>query len=200
MPENRPHRLGSPLVKKQLRPDVVVLAGGGIDSSVLMAMRRDEGEHTIAVHYDYGQGPAAAELQAVRYMGRLVGIRTTSRRLPVKLVQRKDEYMGRNALFVLAAAAEFSAQPIRIWLGAHAGSSHWDCTQGFTQSMQRVLDGYHDGTVTLQAPLQDMMKAEVVAVAHRMKLPLSRTFSCLQGPRRPCGECASCLDRKVLRV
>ncbi len=185
---------------KSGRPKLVALLGGGIDSTVMLSLYRRKDVRVVGVHYDYGQAPVNAERRAVRKVAVRYSTQVYWRKLGMPVKSRGDEYLARNALFVLAAAAEFGPGPLRIGLGAHARSAYYDCSRHFLESMQTMLDGYFDGTVVLEAPLIDSTKAEIVAYARRHRIPLKATFSCTRGVSKPCGRCPSCLDRAVLGV
>jgi 7-cyano-7-deazaguanine synthase len=113
---------------------------------------------------------------------------------------RGDEYLCRNALLILSAAAEFGGKPLRIALGAHAQAHYYDCSSLFFDEMRRLLDGYFQGQVSLETPLLTFNKADIVAYARRFHVPVSMTYSCTRAALKPCGECPSCLDRKALGI
>src|SRR3990172_6247354 len=186
--------------RKSRKHTVVVLVGGGIDSTVLLSIYRREKVPIIGVHYDYGQKALRGELRSIRRVSHFYKVPMRWRRLTIPVHARGDEYLGRNALFILAAAAEFGISSVRIGIGAHARSPYYDFSRHFFDSMQGVLDGYFDGKVVLEAPLISFSKAEVVAYGRRHRVPLDVTFSCTRGTSLPCGLCPSCLDRRVLGV
>jgi len=179
---------------------VVVLLGGGIDSTVLLDMYNRAGSSITGLHYDYGQKALGGERRALRKIAAYFAVPVRWRKLAIPIASRGDEYLGRNAIFVLAAAAEVGNQTLRIGLGLHDLSPFYDCTRHFVNSMQSLLDGYFGGRVVLDAPLLAMTKAEIVTYARDRRVPLEATFSCNRGPIRPCGICPSCLDRRALGV
>ncbi len=108
--------------------------------------------------------------------------------------------MCRNAIFVLATAAEFGPGPIKIAIGAHAQAPYYDCSAEFFGALQRILDGYFQGRVIVETPLIRFNKADIVGYARVHRVPLAQTFSCTRGSSAPCGKCPSCLDRAALGV
>lgn len=181
-------------------PLVALLVGGGVDSSVLADMYSRRGTGLFGVHYDYGQEALPGERQAARRIARKYKFRLRLRRLSVPVSKRGDEFLARNALMILGAAAEFGTRPVRISFGAHAHSQYFDCSQRFIETMQRVLDGYFEGRVILEAPLLTFNKSDIVAYARRRRVPIAATFSCTRAARTPCGKCPSCLDRRALGI
>ena len=49
--------------------------------------------------------------------------------------------------------------------------------------------------VKLECPLMDVGHAEIIQLAHRFRVPLERTWSCLGLALHPCGKCAGCHAR-----
>lgn len=179
---------------------VVVLMGGGVDSTVLVDMYHKRRTRMIGVHYNYGQRSLIGERRAVAFISKLYGVKLLRRSLSVPFSSRGDEFIGRNALLIMAAAAEFGTKPIRIAFGAHSMSPYYDCSARFIESIQSILDGYFSGTVVLEAPLLGFKKAEIAGYAKKRKVPLNATFSCTRASSKPCGKCPSCLDRRALGV
>lgn len=186
--------------KSKRKTLLVLLLGGGIDSTVMVDMYTKRKMQIIGVHYDYGQKALVGERRSIRLISDLYGFEYLRRSLTVPVSSRDDEYLARNALFILAAAAEFGGQPTRIAFGAHLMSPYYDCSPRFVESIQSILDGYFLGTVVLEAPLLEFTKAEVVAYAKKRRIPLNATFSCTRASKTPCGHCPSCLDRRALGV
>lgn len=84
-----------------------------------------------------------------------------------------------------------------IAVGVHAGTGYADCSPGHRYAWQSLLDRQHGGTVQVLAPLIDLTKAEVLALAAQSAVPFALTHSCEAGDS-PCGRCQSCRDRAVL--
>src|SRR5262249_26660410 len=86
-----------------------------------------------------------------------------------------------------------------IWIGAnlndHAGFP--DCRGPFLGAWEDVASIALDRPITVEAPLLEMSKREIVQLARAMALPLDQTWSCYRpqpGPRGvvPCGRCDAC--------
>ena len=187
-------------VKAKEATPVVVLMGGGVDSTTLVDMYHKRRTSMLGVHYNYGQRALIGERRAVGFISKLYGVKLLRRNLSVPVSTRGDEFVGRNALLIMAAAAEFGTKPIRIAFGAHSMSPYYDCSVRFIESIQSILDGYFSGTVVLEAPLLGFSKAEIAGYAQKRKVPLNATFSCTRASSKPCGQCPSCLDRRALGV
>ncbi|MBI4965462.1 MAG: 7-cyano-7-deazaguanine synthase [Desulfomonile tiedjei] len=175
--------------------NILILMGGGIDSTALLHYFLLRDYAVRGLHYDYGQPTAAAEQRAVKAVAAYYGIEVGLQNLPVPVRRVEYEFACRNALLVLAAAAAHGHQYTSIGLGIHTGTPYFDCSRVFIQHLQSLLDGYFQGVLQLQAPFVDLTKTEILSFCHAEKIPLEMTFSCEIGPKHPCGVCPSCKDR-----
>jgi 7-cyano-7-deazaguanine synthase len=175
---------------------VMVLGSGGIDSTALIQRYASAREKTKVVHFQYGQANGKSELKAVRAICKHYGLRPHVVNLGFRMVLRGYELLGRNALFVLIASA-IENPPNRISIGIHAGPEMYDTTRLFVADCQRLLDGYFNGTVVLEAPFADYEKGDIISYCKKAKVPLKLTYSCQRKNFSPCGSCPSCLDRQT---
>ena len=80
-------------------------------------------------------------------------------------------------------------------------SGYPDCRPEFYESMARTLDlgsklwTEYGVPMSVETPIIDMTKAEIVALANRLGAPLEHTWSCYRGGDVPCGSCDSCILR-----
>lgn len=120
------------------------------------------------------------------------------------LMEPLDTYVPfRNGLMLSAVAAlAMSLNPTSetsIYLGAHAddaaGNAYPDCSDAFMQAMGSAINIGTYGRVTLEAPFVNASKAQVVACGLELGVPYGLTWSCYEGADKPCGQCATCLDR-----
>ena len=179
---------------------VTVLMSGGIDSSAVVAALKFNCAIVTGVFVDYGHPAANSEWDAVQSLAGRFGILVNRLELGFPLEVRRGEYSVRNALLILIAAGNTRVRPLKIALGIHALSEYYDTTPMFLRQMQRVLDGYFGGTVTLTAPFLSETKAEVIRYAMDNGVPLELTYSCETQNRPACGRCPSCRDRKDANV
>ena len=109
----------------------------------------------------------------------------------------------RNGLMLSAVASlaqsVYPDDEVGIYLGAHAddaaGHAYADCSEEFTETMNKAI---HIGTydkVSVFAPLVKMNKAEVVKTGLKLDVPYELTWSCYAGGDKPCGKCGTCIDR-----
>lgn len=110
----------------------------------------------------------------------------------------------RNGLMLSSVAtlamSIYPNEEVEIYLGAHAddsaGRAYADCSEEFTNAMKEAI---YIGTykkVTVNAPLVNMTKAQVVKTGLKLKVPYELTWSCYEGGEKQCGTCGTCIDRK----
>lgn len=109
----------------------------------------------------------------------------------------------RNGLLLSSVAAlamaSFPNDEVDIYLGAHAddaaGRAYADCSQEFTDAMEKAISiGTYD-KVHVKAPLVNLNKAGVVKRGLELGAPYKYTWSCYEGGDKPCGTCGTCIDR-----
>lgn len=106
----------------------------------------------------------------------------------------------RNGLFLAAAASiGLSKGCSYVYYGAHAddaaGNAYPDCSESFYQAMNQALMEGSGGQIRLEAPFITKNKAQVVKEGLRLQVPYQFTWSCYEGGEKPCGVCATCIDR-----
>lgn len=106
----------------------------------------------------------------------------------------------RNGLFLSAAASmALSLECNVVHYGAHhddvAGNAYPDCSLEFVETMNRAIVEGTGGELRLEAPFVKASKADIVRVGLELGVPYELTWSCYEGGEKPCGQCATCLDR-----
>lgn len=167
-------------------------------SAALLSFYLSRGAEVRGVHFDYGQPSVARERRSVLALSRHYGVMVETTCLGFTVSRTESEYHCRNALLILAAASAAPRARLGIAIGIHAGSPYYDCTPAFIGDMQRVLDGYHGGTMRVEAPFLEFSKRDVFDYCLGNGVPVYLTFSCERGSDRPCKRCPSCKDRMAL--
>jgi len=114
---------------------------------------------------------------------------------------------GRN-LFLLTIAAIKLYDPadtlVQFILGTHLyeeGNDTGDCSRNFLESMEKSLT-YGLSTTSspvryqVYSPVQNLSKKGILDYAKKMKIDLSKTWTCYQPGNEPCGECRHCRELK----
>lgn len=188
---------------------IVNLVSGGLDSTLIGAMTKEEGLQQFPLFIDYGQRAAHREwatCQSVHHQlglpipvrmdlsgyGALISTGLTRESLDIKM----DAFTpGRNFMFLLMGAAyahQVGATSISIGLLSEKFSLFPDQRADFIVQAEKTLTlalGHRIGVVT---PLFDFSKADVVQMARQKGIV--GTYSCHAGSETPCGKCISCLE------
>lgn len=206
-------------------PRAVVLLSGGLDSATLLAIVRAQGYDCYALSFDYGQvhkvelRAAACVAEALgasehRVMeipiGALGGSALTDAALPVP----DDGGEGipvtyvpaRNTVFLslaLAWAEVLGAEAIFIGVNAVDYSGYPDCRPEFVAAFQALAglatkQGVEGNPVTIQAPLVNLTKAQIITRGVELEVDYASTVSCYRADEagRACGCCDACRFRK----
>ena len=178
---------------------VLLLAGGGIDSTLCMHLLSEQGRAFRALHIDFGQPAAHLEWSSVQREA----ARHTAESDQVKIRSTTGfhggEVRGRNAAFIFQAILHARGIERFIQIGVHAGTPFFDCSKSFITTMCSLVAECTDASVVLQAPLLELKKPEIVALCRSRKIDMQPLHSCQKGVSGGCGRCHSCLDRRALR-
>ena len=109
----------------------------------------------------------------------------------------------RNGLMLSTCASLaqsiFEKDETDILIGAHgddsAGNAYADCSVDFIDTMSRAISIGTYEKVKVVAPFYKSNKAGVVKKGLELKAPYALTWSCYEGGEKPCGTCATCIDR-----
>lgn len=192
----------------------VVLLSGGLDSTTTLYYAKNKGYKCFALIFDYGQRHKKELRSAVAVAKRAkVPYHIIKISLPWKGSSLLDKKMkvpvrkflkgipstyvpGRNIIFLsfaLSYAESIGAKAIFIGANAIDFSGYPDCRPAFYSAFQNVIrTGTKTKTIKVQTPLIDLTKAQIIALARKLKAPLELTWSCYKGGKKPCGVCDSC--------
>ena len=199
----------------------VVLLSGGLDSATALAMAQTNGHEVFAMSFRYGQRHDI-ELEAAAAVARDLGVaehriadidlgafggsaltdpdidvpETPSEGIPVTYVP------ARNTIFLayaLAWAEVLAADAIHVGVNAVDYSGYPDCRPEYIAAFERMANlatrrGVEGEPVTIEAPLIDWSKAEIIRRGTELGVDYAQTVSCYQADRqgRACGACDSC--------
>jgi len=204
----------------------IVLFSGGIDSTTVAAVAREQGFALILLSFDYGQRHRV-ELEKASRVGMqfhkvkhrifridLTGIGGSA--LTSSLDVPKDRAIddeipvtyvpSRNLIFFSVAAAFGEVyEAFDLFYGANIldYSGYPDCRPEFIESLEKTLNlGTKAGVVgnrfRIHAPLLNMTKAEIIRTGLRLGVDYSHTHSCYDPlpDGSACGRCDSCSIRR----
>ena len=199
----------------------VILLSGGLDSATVVAMAKAQGYQCYTMSFDYGQRHRA-ELQAAARVAKDLGAiqhkvigldldgmggsaltdssidvpEAPTEGIPVTYVP------ARNTVFLSLAlgwAEVLGARDIFIGVNAVDYSGYPDCRPEFVEAFERLANlatkaGVEGQGFTIQAPLQNLSKGDIVKVGIGLGVDYSLTVSCYQAndEGQACGKCDSC--------
>lgn len=204
----------------------VVLLSGGLDSATVVAMAKAQGYSCYTMSFDYGQRHRA-ELQAAERVASQLGVvehkviglnldgiggsaltdssidvpEAPEEGIPVTYVP------ARNTVFLSLAlgwAEVIGARDLFIGVNAVDYSGYPDCRPEFIEAFEQMANlatkaGVEGQGFSIQAPLQNLSKAQIIQEGIRLGVDYAITVSCYQadGAGYACGRCDSCRLRKA---
>lgn len=187
----------------------VVLLSGGLDSTTVLAIARNQGYECYALSFDYGQrhsaelaacqrvaaalGAKEHRIVSLRGLGELGGSALTDTNIAVPETQDDGipvTYVpARNTVFLAVAlgyAEVLGAWDIFIGVNAVDYSGYPDCRPAFVQAFEHLANlatkaaVEGKGRLRVQAPLMDLSKAEIIRTGVRLGVDYGLTVSCYQ--------------------
>lgn len=201
--------------------NAVVLLSGGLDSATTLAMASERGFNCYVMSFDYGQR-SQTELAAAKRIAadlkvkehRVVrlnledfgGSALTDNNIEVPDHEEEGipvTYVpARNTVFMslaLAWAEVLHAQHIFIGVNAVDYSGYPDCRPEYIAAFEHMANlatktGVEGERLSIETPLIDLTKAEIIQEGIRLGVDYGLTVSCYQADDegRACGVCDSC--------
>jgi 7-cyano-7-deazaguanine synthase len=195
--------------------EVLLLCSGGLDSTTVAYWLRERGVTIAPIFFDYGQHCVEKEWTTLREVlpsegvspptridisGIFSGSRSRLIREPdlwTEHVADAELYVPyRTLLFFSAGAACAQTRGLTTVYSGFINSNHAkeiDCSAAFLNSLDSLAADV--GPITFQLPFRDWSKAQVVAEAVRLRVPIGATYSCQLLSDIPCGACPNCVER-----
>lgn len=201
----------------------VCLLSGGMDSTTLAYVARNQGYDILALHMNYGQRTERKERECARRVADAIGAvdfveisldyftkfgasSLTDMRIPVEegtagRADHPNTYVPfRNAnLIAIATSYCESREGDAVFIGVQSGDhvGYPDCTPQFIEAMQRVITigTQADRKIRLLTPFVSMTKTDILREGLRLGVPYEETWSCYDAEDAACGRCSSCLSR-----
>ena len=204
----------------------VVLVSGGLDSSTVLALALQQGYRCYTLSFDYGQRHRS-ELEAAKRVSELMKVEEHkivrldlgtiggSALTDTTIDVPEHETAGipvtyvpaRNTVFLSIAlgwAEVLEADTIFLGVNAVDYSGYPDCRPEYISSFEAMANlatraGVEGNKLSIQAPLIDMTKGEIISAGASLGVDYSQTVSCYQASIEglACGKCDSCRLRIV---
>jgi 7-cyano-7-deazaguanine synthase len=192
----------------------VNLVSGGLDSTLVGVMAKEEGIDHFPLFIDYGQRAARKEWETCKLVhdtlglppptrmdlsgfGRVIASGLTRTELDIK----DDAFTpGRNLMFLLMGSAyayQQGTSSVAIGLLAEEFSLFPDQKPTFVAQAEICISAAMGRQIKVLTPLIEFGKADVVRLAEAKGI--TGTYSCHAGNSEPCGRCIACLEYKFDR-
>jgi len=203
----------------------VILVSGGLDSSTVLAMAKQQGFDCYTLSFDYGQRhrselfAAAKVSEAMQVeahkvvsldLGAIGGSALTDTNIDVPEYETTGipvTYVpARNTVFLSIAlgwAEVLGANDIFVGVNAVDYSGYPDCRPDYINAFEQMANlatkaGVEGNKLTVHAPLIDMTKGQIIQAGLKIGVDYTVTVSCYQADEQgaACGVCDSCRLRK----
>ena len=204
----------------------VILLSGGLDSTTVLALAKEQNYDCYALSFDYGQ-KQRSELEssiAIAKKSNVIehrimkvslndigGSALTDKDISVPKFSDSDDipitYVpARNTIFLsfaLAWAEVVDCQTIFIGVNALDYSGYPDCRPEFIEAFEAMANlatkqSVEGDKIQIKTPLINMTKAEIIKKGLSLGVDYSETTSCYDANSlgEACGECDACVLRK----
>lgn len=187
----------------------VSLVSGGLDSTLIGVMAKEEGVVHFPLFIDYGQRAARKEWETCKIVHNSLGLPAPTRMdlsgfgqviasgLTREALNIKDDAFtpGRNLMFLLMGSAyayQQGVSSVSIGLLAEEFSLFPDQKPGFVARAESAISAAMGRQIKVLTPLIEFGKADVVRLAQAKGV--TGTYSCHAGNSAPCGRCIACLE------
>jgi len=204
---------------------IIILCSGGLDSSTVAGLAKNNGAKIFGLAFDYGQRHKkeikAAEniakhfsfedLKVIQLDLSLWGgssLTDANKEIPIHGVDKNiipNTYVpGRNTIFIsiaLSYAEAINADLIGIGVNALDYSGYPDCRPDYIKQFQELANlsnkrGRENNPIQIWTPLINLNKVQIIQKAFDNDVPINKTWSCYSGGLVPCKVCDSCRIRE----
>lgn len=210
--------------KSEERAIAVVLASGGMDSCVTVAMAARSYDLAL-LHVNYGQRTQARELRAfediaahygvpearrlvisIEHLARIGGSSLTDAQMEIRDAEKESHgipntyvpFRNANMLSIAVSWAEvLGAEALFVGAVEEDSSGYPDCRESFYEAYQRVIETgtKNERPLRIHTPLIHLSKVEIIRQGRALEAPLHLSWSCYKNEDRACGVCESCVLR-----
>ena len=204
----------------------IILLSGGLDSTTVLAIAKEQRYECYALSFDYGQKQRSElksskkisnQFQVIEHrimqisLNDIGGSALTDKNISIPKYSDSNEipitYVpARNTIFLsfaLAWAEVIDCQNIFIGVNALDYSGYPDCRPEFIKAFEDMANlatkqSVEGDRINIMTPLINMSKAEIIQTGLRLGVNYSDTTSCYDANANgeACGECDACVLRR----
>lgn len=189
---------------------VLILASGGLDSSVLLALYKSLNYDIYSLYIDYGNKNHVGELEHLAKIITKFNIEESHQLYHVLKIPWSqssciggsgEEYVEmRNLIFISNAISIAQAKGInKVAVGfikMEDDGYYEDTSPRFIENLNRLA--LESCNIQVVAPLHNLDKLNVYRLGKKLGVSLKDTFSCNFSDGKPCGKCEDCLAIKEI--
>lgn len=204
-----------------MKPKVVVLVSGGMDSVAALYEAHQSQQVVGALSFDYGSKHNHKEIPMAAFHCRRLGVEHRVIRLDfIGQLFKSDLLQSGGAIpeghyeersmkqtvvpfrngIMLSIAGGFaeSIEAQALVIAAHAGDHaiYPDCREEFMQSMAAAIRLGTYAQIEILRPFIRSTKADIARRGLELGVDFSKTWSCYKGGERHCGACGTCVERR----
>lgn len=219
------HGAGALAVEPLLEPagtKALVVCSGGLDSVTAAAWAKHQGMNVTLIHFMYGCRAQAHEMDCVQQVARALDV--PLQYFPMNIYDKEDSPLlskdvtvaggeqgaefafewvpARNLVMLSLATAYAEAKGydyIILGNNLEEAGAYPDNEPEFYSRFNDLLPfAVRDGKrLEVLQPVGNLMKHEIVKLAHEVGAPLHLTWSCYKHGDKHCGQCGPCYMRKT---
>jgi 7-cyano-7-deazaguanine synthase len=197
----------------------VIPVSGGIDSSVLLAYAKTKHTQVFPITFDYNQRHSKELMYAEMQTGdsfnkislpflRQIANTSSLTNDSIDVAKTRDvlgdaqtvnyvPFRNQMLLSIACAYAEAVGADV-VYHGAaliDSQAGYWDGSIEFLNSINNLIALNRKHKISIEAPLIDKTKAEIILMGKNLGVDFARTWTCYEGRNIACGHCTSCSSR-----
>lgn len=191
---------------------VLLMVSGGPDSATLAKMVKEAEAAGTQIHGLYLRSghpsddreiaAANAILQDIGGKLEIIDVSATVRALGSQrvLIHSEASIMPFGNVLALSVASTYAlrieAKKIYIALHKDDADESIEYTSKYMEQLGEIFIAATDRAARIEIPLIDMTKVEVFKKGRELGVDYSRTWSCIRGDEKHCGDCGACRARR----
>jgi 7-cyano-7-deazaguanine synthase len=199
--------------------DCIIILSGGMDSTTLLYDYQER--IALALTFDYGSNHNAREIPFAQMHCKRLGIPHIV--IPLgfmadyfksSLLAGADEIPEgqyatenmkstvvpfRNGIMLSIAVGMAESEGLQYVMMANHGGDHAiypDCRPAFVEAFDNSAKAGTYNGVRLLSPYLKMTKGQIACRGKALGIDYNETWSCYKGGEKPCGHCATCIERQ----
>lgn len=198
-------------VRSEHADKLLILVSGGPDSATLSKFTRHENPNACisALYLRSGHSSDDRELECASHVSGSIGarleiadisdlVRTLGNARPLIHSEASIMPFGNGMVLSMAIAYSFRIKASTILIGLHKddASENVEYTRGFIDGVEKLAAFGHSPSPRIATPFLDMSKYEVMKLGTELGVDFARTWSCIRGAQKHCGQCGACRARR----